>query len=196
MLIQEYPGAVPPALCEQIIACFERDPARKASAVVLDGKHTAHEFRSGTQAWVNRKSPEWETAFMAVVPALRSTMESYMAQHPGLTNLMEYEGLECTLPLVERVNPGQGFDWHYDNVRGAMERVVAGLLYLRTIADGGHTEFADNTRIKSEAGKIVLFPPYWTHFHRGVTPAAETKYVMSFFWTYPEKPPQNRSPQK
>ena len=57
-----------------------------------------------------------------------------------------------------------------------------------TINTGGHTEFSDGKLIKPKAGKIVLFPPYWTHFHRGVTPTSETKYVMSYFWTYPEKP--------
>jgi predicted 2-oxoglutarate/Fe(II)-dependent dioxygenase YbiX len=188
MLIVEYPGAVSVELCEQIIACFERDPARKASAVMVDGVATTHQFRSGTMASVNRQSKDWESAFMAVVPALRSTMESYISKHPGLANLVEWEGLDCTLPLIERVDPGQGFDWHYDNTLESIHRVVAGLLYLRTITAGGETEFAiDNRRVQSEAGKIVLFPPYWTHYHRGVTPVAETKYVMSFFWTYPGK---------
>jgi hypothetical protein len=63
--------------------------------------------------------------------------------------------------------------------------VVAGLLYLRTITQGGHTEFAaQDRRIQPEAGKIALFPPFWTHLHRGVSPVSETKYVLSFFWSY------------
>jgi hypothetical protein len=188
MLILEFPGAVSAEICEQIIACFERDPARKTSGVVVDGVAAIHENRSGTMAAVNRQSQDWEAAFMAVVPMLRATMDAYIAKNPGLAALVEWEGVECTLPMVERVDPGQGFGWHYDNLAEASGRVLAGLLYLRTITRGGETEFAlDNRRVRSEAGKIVLFPPYWTHLHRGVTPVAETKYVMSYFWTYPGK---------
>ena len=186
MLIVEYPNAVATDLCERLIACFEADPARKASAVIVKGVPTPHKVRSGTMAPVNRRSPEWEAAFMAVVPMLRSAIDSYLALHPGLVALVEGEGLDCTLPQIERVNPGQGFDWHYDHTAESTGRVVAGLLYLRTITEGGETEFAiENRRVRAEAGKIVLFPPYWTHYHRGVPPVKETKYVMSFFWTYP-----------
>lgn len=187
MFIEEFPNAAPADLCAKIIERFERDPARKPSRVIVEGEPTNHEFRSGTQLTIRREDPEWEALFMAVVPILRATMESYMAKHRGLRELVEYEGLDCTLPMIERVDPGQGFDWHYDAPRSANNRVAAGLLYLKTVAEGGETEFEDGRKIKPEVGKIALFPPFWTHLHRGVTPARESKYVMSYFWIYPPK---------
>jgi hypothetical protein len=187
MFIEEFPGAVSADLCAKIIDCFERDPTRKPSRVIVEGKATSHEFRSGTQLALNRDSPEWEALFMAVVPALRATMEQYMAKHRGMKELVEAEGLDCTVPMIERVDPGQGFDWHYDATRTATDRVAAGLLYLNSVAEAGETEFVDGRKVKPVTGKIVLFPPYWTHFHRGVTPAREPKYVLSYFWIYPAK---------
>lgn len=185
MFIEEFPGAVSAELCAKIIATFERDPARKASRVIVEGKATDHEFRSGTQLAIRRQSPEWETLFMAVVPAMRETMEKYMTRHRGLRELVDAEGLDCTLPMIERVDPGQGFDWHYDAPRAASNRVVAGLLYLSDVTEAGETEFIDGLKVKPAAGKIALFPPYWTHFHRGVSPTREAKYVWSYFWIYP-----------
>lgn len=187
MLIQEFPGAVPADLCARAIAHFESDPHRKPSRVIVEGKAVGHEFRSGTQLVIRREDPEWEAIFMAVVPALRATMERYMAVHRGLRELVDSEGLDCTLPMIERVDPGQGFDWHYDAPRSANNRVAAGLLYLNTISDGGETEFEDGRKIRPETGKVALFPPFWTHFHRGVTPSRESKYVLSYFWIYPPK---------
>lgn len=65
------------------------------------------------------------------------------------------------------------------------ERAVACLLYLSDVKEEGYTEFYhQNLKVRPEAGKIVVFPPYWTHLHRGVSPATETKYTMSFFWAY------------
>jgi predicted 2-oxoglutarate/Fe(II)-dependent dioxygenase YbiX len=187
MLIEEFPGAVSPDLCAKIIAAFERDPGRKASRVIVEGKAAKHEFRSGTQLAFSRQSPEWEALFMAVVPVMRTTMEQYMAKHRGLAELVDAEGLDCTLPMIERVDPGQGFDWHYDATRPVTDRVVAGLLYLNDVTEAGETEFIDGLKVKPAAGKIVLFPPYWTHFHRGVSPTREAKYVWSYFWIYPAK---------
>lgn len=185
MFIEEFPNAVAPETCAKIIDCFERDPERRPSAVIAGSHIQAHENRSGTQLALTRKNPEWEGLFMAVVPALRATMEKYIAKHKGLSELVECEGLDCTLPMIERVDPGQGFTWHYDNTATGLNRVVAGLLYLKTIKDGGETEFWGGHKVRPEAGKIALFPPYWTHLHRGVTPAREPKYVLSYFWIYP-----------
>ena len=188
-MIEEYPGAVPAALCGEMIALFERDPARRPSAVVVDGASQANAVRSGVMLKIDRNSADWERLFMAVVPAMRATMDSYMKKYPGLAAVVEWEGLDCSLPMIERVEPGQGFSWHYDHTLTAQGRVLAGLLYLSTVRNGGHTEFAHQSQmVQPEAGKIVLFPPFWTHIHRGVTPVAEPKYVMSYFWNYPETP--------
>jgi len=68
---------------------------------------------------------------------------------------------------------------------------------LSDIEDGGRTEFEhQHLTVKPEAGKVVVFPPYWTHLHRGATPGAGAKYTMSFFWSYldgPEPPPKKLS---
>lgn len=188
MLIEEYPGAVPTSLCDEIIARFERDPARRPSAVVAPGGPSTHEVRTGTQLVIDGADPEWERLFLAVAPALRRAVDAYQQKYPGLAALVEWEGLDCTLPLIERVDPGQGFNWHYDQTAETKDRrILAGLLYLKTVASGGHTQFLhQNLDVKPEAGKIVLFPPFWTHIHRGVTPASGVKYVLSFFWIYPE----------
>lgn len=188
MFIEEFPNAVSPELCEEIVARFESDPAQGPSVVIVDGVTKAKKTRSGTVLAINGGSQEWRRLNEALAPALRATMKAYAAKYPGLAAVAASEGLECTPPLIERVEPGQGFDWHSDQSAATPERVVAGLLYLRTVTAGGHTEFAHQGQsVQPETGKIVLFPPFWTHHHRGATPAAESKYVLSFFWIYRRK---------
>jgi len=98
----------------------------------------------------------------------------------------------CHFPRIERVDPGQGFDWHADNAGAdTADRVIACLLYLSKVDQQGHTEFQhQNLKVKPEPGKIVVFPPYWTHLHRGISPLSETKYTMSFFWVYLDEKPE------
>ncbi len=188
MFIEEYANAVPLDLCERIIAYFEASPALMPSVVRVQGVDVVKAIRSGTLLKEKNGGEAWRAIHAALIPALQSSMKSYVLKYPGLATLASTDELECTPPLIERVQPGQGFDWHNDQTGCSSERVVAGLLYLRSIAAGGHTEFAhQNAGVVPEAGKIVLFPPFWTHYHRGVSPASESKYVASFFWVYRRK---------
>ncbi len=184
MFIEEYPGAVDAALCERIIALFEADPRRAPSTANVNGQPSTHSLRSGTHL-VCDTSGEWDEVVNAIIPALQSTIGLYAQKYTALKTVIETEGLVCTGPVIERVDPGQGFAWHYDQTSYSRQRVLAGLLYLSAIKDGGHTEFKEQGyNIQPETGKIALFPPYWTHLHRGVSPTTETKYVISFFWIY------------
>jgi hypothetical protein len=42
------------------------------------------------------------------------------------------------------------------------------------------TEFQhQEVKITPEAGKLVLFPPFWTHLHRGKTLQTGVKYIAT-----------------
>lgn len=184
MFIEEFPRAVSSDFCERIVALFERDPCLAPSVVKIGGEDKIKKIRSGTQLSL-KTGQAWQEVYLSLAPALQATMKAYVAKYPGLAVLASMCELECSMPVIERVMPGQGFDWHVDQTDTARDRVVAGLLYLRTVAAGGKTEFAhQSTAVVPEAGKIVLFPPFWTHYHRGASPEADTKYVLSFFWNY------------
>lgn len=54
--------------------------------------------------------------------------------------------------------------------------------YLRDIAEGGETEFPFQLQhVKPKAGLLLLFPPFWTHLHRGVSPVSAVKYNITNF---------------
>jgi hypothetical protein len=184
MFIAEYPNAVDAALCERIIARFEKDPRRAPSTASVEGQAQTHELRTGTHL-ICDIGGDWADVAESIIPVLQSSLAQYAQKYPAMKSVIDAEGLVCTGPVIERVDPGQGFSWHYDQTKYSRQRVLAGLLYLRTTESGGYTEFKEqDIRIQPETGKIALFPPYWTHMHRGVTPTSEIKYVMSFFWIY------------
>lgn len=184
MFIEEYPGLVPADLCERIIARFEADPHRVPSNINIQGYKTAGDVRTGTSLPLPLTG-DWKPMVEAVIPALQQAVQAYAQKYPAMAEIIQKEGLHCTGPIVERVNPGQGFDWHADQTAYSWERVLTTLLYLRTIEDGGATEFLQQGRsIKPEVGKVALFPGGWTHLHRGVSPTREPKYVLCSFWIY------------
>ena len=83
---------------------------------------------------------------------------------------------------IQRTRPGEYYHWHIDG--GSHEfsqRQLVAIWYLNDVpGPGGETEFLyQNVKVKPEAGKLVLFPPFWTHEHRGVELKQGVKYIAT-----------------
>ena len=58
------------------------------------------------------------------------------------------------------------------------DRVLAVIVYLNDVKHGGETSFPLLKRnIKPKAGRIVVFPSYFTHIHYGRTSNSD-KYII------------------
>ena len=83
---------------------------------------------------------------------------------------------------LQRTDIGQGYHiWHCEHEKGAMSRrLLAFVLYLNDVAEGGETEFLyQHKRFKPEAGTLVIFPASFTHTHRGNPPISNSKYILT-----------------
>lgn len=83
---------------------------------------------------------------------------------------------------VQKTDIGGGYhDWHCETTnRECSNRILAWMVYLNNVEDGGETEFLyQHKRIKPKAGSILIFPAGFTHTHRGNPPLSNTKYVIT-----------------
>ena len=83
---------------------------------------------------------------------------------------------------IQRTLPGEHYHWHIDG--GSHEfayRQLVAVWYLNDVpGPGGETEFLfQRVKVKPQQGKLVLFPPFWTHEHRGVTLQQGVKYIAT-----------------
>lgn len=63
-------------------------------------------------------------------------------------------------------------------------RFATAIIHLSTIENGGETIFpSQNVKIKSEAGKLVVFPPYGMYGHY-TTPADEPREILMTWFIY------------
>ena len=74
---------------------------------------------------------------------------------------------------------GQSFErWHSEHSFDYPTRLLNIMIYLTEHNCG--TEFFNGDYIKSEIGRLVLFPPYFTHTHRGQKcPDNKTRYIIT-----------------
>jgi hypothetical protein len=175
--LQGYPQALPRELCEQLIARFEKDERKHPSRTATRVNPLV---RTGTMLDIPLY-PEWADVCNLVTRVTRACLDDYIQRYPMLQSLAKPENCLITPPFIERIEPGQGYGYHIDaGPGGTYDRFVSGLFYLRDIDEGGHTEFPFQlSRIVPRAGMLLLFPPFWTHLHRGVSPARTVKYNIS-----------------
>ncbi len=127
--------------------------------------------------------PEWKDIVDQLEPAIAERIQHYSEMFLSFKRVLMTEKCVLTPLQLERIDPGQGFDWHADaSLPQTNNRVLATLLYLADIPSGGQTQFAyQMSEVQPQAGALLLFPPYWTHLHRGVTPELGTKYNITNF---------------
>jgi hypothetical protein len=83
---------------------------------------------------------------------------------------------------IQRTLPKEGYHvWHCEDItRIQRDRLLAFMVYLNDIEDGGETEFLyQSRRIKPVTGRAVLWPAGYTHTHRGNPPLKDAKYIIT-----------------
>ena len=174
--IFEKPGALPLDVCAEMIRRFEASEdeqyeGRVGQTVSKDRsiKHTTDLVTSG--------KPQWKDLDGELFRSLSTAIREFREAYPFFKGPFKDIGYN-----LQRYLPGEYYHWHIDSgSHDFADRQLVALWYLNDVeGPGGETEFSlQQTKIKPEAGKLVLFPPFWTHEHRAVKLEAGVKYIAT-----------------
>ena len=128
--------------------------------------------------------PEWADLKKTVTDKLVQCLHDYAGRFQAIEYILKYEEIELSPPVIERADPGQGFDWHIDSgPHGTARRFLSALMYLNDIDQGGRTDYSmQGLSVTPRRGTLVMFPPYWMYPHRGVPPTKEPKYKLTAYF--------------
>lgn len=76
--------------------------------------------------------------------------------------------------------------WHNDSKEKLQNRMIAFIIYLNDVEEGGETMF-HNFKIKPETGKVIFFPSSWTYIHKGCVPISNDKYIITGWFSIPNE---------
>jgi len=184
--IDYFDGALEPDYCAGLIARFEADEHTHPGMVTgANGQSIINpEFKKVTELSVSLL-PMWADVESYLVENVGKYLGVLKNIHPGLRYLGSEGGTivkgNFSNFRMKRYDSDGHFDWHADNVYFAQScRVLTVQWYLNTVEEGGETEFAEHgLKVKPVVGRLITFPPVWTHFHRAMPPVSEPKYIMN-----------------
>ena len=181
--IAEFPDALSKAACERIIAQFEREPGKGPGVIFTpDGREQVDlALKRSTDYLIKPDSDtEWLEIDRLLSGTLQRALQVYTKQFRLLPNLPT---TFCAFQ-IQRTQVGESFGWHADEDR---RRRLAIIFYLNDDFVGGETEFElQDFSYKPRRGSLLLFPPYWTHVHRGREVEQGTKYIATAFLLHAE----------
>lgn len=163
-------GVFDDALCKDILDKFRDDP-RKTDP--FSNKMNAKPYREGKCLTISRHQ-DWKEIDGRVFDRLTQALKLYVDRFPIQTEISD------TGYTVAEFLPGQKTNEHVDSIHGAsVFRLITVVAYLNDVAEGGETVFPEQGQlVKPKRGRVVLFPPYFTHPHGANAPVGETRYIL------------------
>lgn len=174
--IFEKQNALPPSLCENVIRRFEQHNEDQYQGKIGQQADENVSIKHSTDIVVSGK-PHWQDVDRALFQSLGIAIREFRNQFTFFKGPFKDMGYG-----VQRTKPGEFYHWHIDG--GSHEfshRQLVAIWYLNDVAGpGGETEFLfQDVKIKPQQGKLILFPPFWTHEHRGVELQTGIKYIAT-----------------
>lgn len=182
--IVSYNNALIPELCEHIIEKFEAS-SKKHERTVLEG------HRSFTELNISAEK-QWHDINEMLLDKMQDYLKRYMRDfeidNDTWPKQIGYEQLRVKRYLPNDVDR---FDFHVDvGDYSSARRFLVYFFYLNTVDEGGETCFTLNKKtpphikVKPEEGKLLMFPPLWTHPHIAMKPISGPKYIIGGYLHY------------
>jgi len=175
--IYEKARALPPDVCEEAIRRFEASTDQQVAGRIGAAGELAPQVKRSTDLRISGRE-DWRDIDRLLAQQLVSTFNAFALEFPFFA-ANKFKDLGYNL---QRTLPGEYYHWHVDAGPGEFSaRQMVAIWYLNDVpGPGGETEFPlQEVRIRPERGKLVLFPPFWTHVHRGVTLQSGVKYIAT-----------------
>lgn len=169
-------NALPPTLCAEMIQRFEANPEQQYPGRIGQQVTEDDSIKRSTDLVVSGKS-EWKDIDQALFGSLAETMRGFRETYPFFKGPFKDMGYG-----IQRTDPGEFYHWHIDGGSHQFaDRQLVAIWYLNDVpGPGGETEFLrQGIKVRPQTGKMLLFPPFWTHEHRGATLKQGVKYIAT-----------------
>jgi 2OG-Fe(II) oxygenase superfamily len=171
------PRALTPKFCREMIRRFEASKDQQYQGRIGQQQREHTSIKRSTDLRISGRR-DWQDIDRVLFDSLSNALSQISGLHPYfVANPFKDVGYN-----MQRTQPGEYYHWHVDAGPGEFSpRQLVAIWYLNDVeGPGGETEFLlQQLTVKPEQGKLILFPPFWTHVHRGVALQNGMKYIAT-----------------
>jgi Rps23 Pro-64 3,4-dihydroxylase Tpa1-like proline 4-hydroxylase len=174
--------AISLADCAVMVEKFEANLGQQYTGRIGENQQVAERVKKSTDLRISGRK-DWAQHDALFRESMGKAIKSLSALHPFFS-VNRFKDLGYNL---QRTREGEYYHWHLDAGPGELsQRVLVALWYLNdVVGPGGATEFYhQNLSIQPKAGRLVLFPPFWTHLHRNSILEKGVKYISTTWLCY------------
>ena len=177
--IRVYDNVIETSLCKELIEHFENNPKQQENVVVEDQMS----FKQITL----QHHDNWKKYCDKLQKVFFSYIETYSKDCDLLSYKVFPEKFAFEMFRMKRYLPNNKdmFDYHVDV--GDYQSARRFLVFFVYLSDNehGHTYFPNyRMSVQPVTGKLLMFPPLWTHVHTGIKPIKEPKYIIGSYLHY------------
>ena len=188
--IYSNPNALSSEFCNSVIELFEKSNLKHPGSFRYNEEVVQnHDIKKSTDLSFDPsflKDPIWGSHLEYLVKIIEENVLKYIFRfEKGFQNIDKFR-LD-TLFNLQKYEPGEAFyGWHCERAGlQASPRLLAWMVYLNTVNDGGGTQFYYQDYIeKPTQGKVLIWPVDWMHLHRGIPSPTETKYIFTGWYSF------------
>lgn len=172
-------------LCGEIIDLFE-DHVDQQQDTLLDGHRSFKEIN------ITANLEVWNGVQDKLLNTAQQYLGAYM-QKFQIDNLAWPEKVGYEQFRMKRYMPNDKdeFAYHVDvGDYASARRFLVFFWYLNDVEEGGETAFQRHRalpieqKVQPKAGRLLIFPPLWTHPHIGMRPISGPKYIIGSYLHY------------
>jgi len=186
--IQHTSGLLSKQECDGVIDFFESNKERQFAGT--SGAHWTQDPKNkiDTEIIINLKELCENKKLEPVATVLYDAWREYTQKYSFLSKISAWS-IDHNFK-IQKYNPNEAyFAEHCENdggVDGDMERrLIALMVYLNTVTDGGQTHFpTQNISFSPKVGDVLMWPAYWTHPHHGIPSPTQTKYIITGWYVF------------
>jgi len=175
--IFEFENALKKEDCSNIIEMFENNKDDHYQGKIGQNLNEDLDIKKSTDLFISGKEI-WKDIDKLLFTALSKSLNELKKEIDFFKGPFKDMGY-----AIQRTESGQYYHWHVDG--GSHEfsyRQLVAIFYLNSLDEdqGGLTDFFyQDVNIKPSTGKLILFPPFWTHKHRGAEVISGKKYIAT-----------------
>ena len=171
-------NSYPKIACNQLIDFFENN--KNLSKPGGAGKNVLQNLELSLT--LNRSDAYW-----GLGKTLMDGVKEYLKEYKLFGECLSQWNLDANVQLC-KFEPGKNYNIIHCENDGSPEcikRVLAWMLNLNDIKEGGETEFIyQNFKTNPKAGNLYIWPAYATHMHKGIIAPKEDKYFATGWFVF------------